>query len=610
MNQRLSEKLSMVPDAPGVYLMKDAQGTVIYVGKARSLKKRLGSYFRASGPSDIKTGVMVGKIDAFETILTASEKEALILEETLIKRHRPRYNVILKDDKRYPSLRLDTTHPWPNLTVVRKIRNDGARYFGPYASAQAVRETLNLINKTFRLRKCKNREMATRTRPCLHHQMDRCLAPCCLPVDSEAYRETVREVTLFLRGRTRDLVLQIRRRMEKAAAAQDFEAAATLRDRMFALERTLERQVVVTNDFVDRDVLVTARSEVLTVVTVMSVRGGSLVGSRHFDGPPSPGDDGEILSSFIRQYYESVPFIPSSVLMGDLPEETALLESWLGERKGRRVHLHRPRRGEKFRLLQLARQNAANALEERLEARTGERELLTRLQKHLAMERLPRRIECIDNSNTAGTAPVSARVVFVDGRAEKSAYRTYGIETVTGPDDYATMAEVLRRRFRDMASEPLPDLMLIDGGRGQLSTAVSVLGEMGFDGRFTVAGIAKKDEARGEPLDRIFLPGRVNPVQFGRDGDLLLFLQRIRDEAHRFAIAFHRKRRGRAAIRSALDNIAGIGPKRKAMLLARYGHVDAIRHAAVEEIADLPGMTPRLAQNLKDGLASRRNGTP
>ena len=247
------------------------------------------------------------------------------------------------------------------------------------------------------------------------------------------------------------------------------------------------------------------------------------MGSRHFDGPPSPGNDVEILSSFIRQYYASVPFIPSSVLLADLPEETDLLESWLGARKGRRVRLHRPRRGEKFRLLELARQNAANALKEKMAARAGERDLLTRLQKHLAMARMPRRIECIDNSNTAGTAPVSARVVFVDGRAEKSAYRTYGIETVTGPDDYATMAEVLRRRFRDLEAEPLPDLMLMDGGRGQLGTAVTVLREMGLDGRFTVAGIAKKDEARGEPLDRIFLPGRVNPVQFGRDGDLLLF---------------------------------------------------------------------------------------
>lgn len=602
MNTTLTEKLSRVPDTPGVYLMKDADGTVIYVGKARSLKKRLASYFKASGPADTKTGVLVGKINTFDTILTATEKEALILEETLIKRHRPRYNVILKDDKRYPSLRLDITHPWPNLTVVRKIRKDGAMYFGPYSSALAVRETLNLINKTFRLRKCKNRDMATRTRPCLHYQMGRCMGPCCLAVDPAAYRGIVQEVVLFLKGRTRELIDRVRQRMATEAGLQNFESAATLRDQMFALEKTLERQVAVTNDFSDRDVLATARSERLTVITVMRVRTGSLVGSRNFDLSPSPADDAEILSSFIRQYYAAIAFIPPSVLVSHLPEDVDLLDRWLSEQKGNRVRLHRPMRGEKVRLMALAGQNAANALKEHTEALRGASALLGRLADRLGMDRPPRRIECVDNSNTAGTAPVSSLVVFVNGRAEKSAYRTYKIRTVAGPDDYATMAEVLQRRFRTGWSGNLPDLLMMDGGRGQLNIAVAVLKEMGLDGAFLVAGIAKKDEARGEPQDRIYLPGRTNPVNFTRDADLLLFLQRIRDEAHRFAIAYHRKLRGRAAVRSALDGIAGIGPKRKTALLKHFGDVEGIRAASVHELEKLPGMNRKLADDLKKAL--------
>ena len=488
---------------------------------------------------------------------------------------------------------------------MRKIQKDGAIYFGPYASAMAVRETLSLINKTFKLRKCKNREMATRTRPCLHHQMGRCLAPCCLEVDPGTYQEAVREVILFLKGRTRELMGRIRQRMEAAAEAQDFESAAGFRDQMFALEKTLERQVVVANDFSHRDILAVARGEELTVITVLGVRSGAVVGSRHFDTAPSPAQDGEILSSFIRQYYAKVPFIPRSILISQMPEDAALLDAWLSEQKGKQVHLHQPRRGEKVRLLELGIQNANNALKERTEALQGATALLGRLEKRLSMDRPPLRIECIDNSNTAGTEPVSALVVFVGARAEKNAYRRYKIKTVDGPDDYATMAEVLGRRFRSGAGEEsLPDLLMVDGGRGQLNIAVAVLGQLGLDGAFAVAGIAKKDERRGEVRDRIFLPGRINPVNFGRDGDLLLFLQRIRDEAHRFAITFHRKRRGRAAVRSALDGIAGIGPKKKAMLLGRFGDVKGIRAASVEDLQSLPGISLELAENVKKALAS------
>jgi excinuclease ABC subunit C len=608
MKRKLTEKLVLTPDSPGVYLMKDADGAVIYVGKARSLKKRLASYFRPTGSVDLKTGVLVGKIDTFDTILTANEKEALLLEETLIKRHRPRYNVVLKDDKRYPSLRFDITHPWPDLRIIRKTKNDGALYFGPFSSAHAVRSTLNLINKTFKLRKCKNREMQTRTRPCLHHQMQRCWAPCCLDVSPEAYRGVVQEVILFLKGRTPGLIREIRTQMKALADAFEFEKAAELRDKIFALEKTLERQVAVTNDFVDRDVLATVRADALGVVTVMRVRGGSLMGSQNYEIPPSLAMDTEVFSSFVRQYYRYSHRIPREILVPHLPEDAALLEDWLSEKKEKRVRMRWPRRGKKVLLIQLAEQNAQIALKEKIEAGKGAMALLGRLERRLKLKRLPRRIECFDNSNISGTAPVASQVVFVDGRAEKKSYRTYKIRTVYGPDDYASMAEVLRRRFSPdrTAPQPQPDLLLVDGGRGQLNIALAVLEEMALAGRFAVAGIAKKDEHRGEDQDRIYLPGRANPVNFGRDGDLLLFLQKIRDEAHRSAINFHRKRRTRSAMGSALDTIAGIGPKRKVLLLRHYGSIKKIRAASAEEMAGLPGMSRKAADAVRTAL--KENG--
>ncbi len=604
MMTELIEKLPRVSTGPGVYLMKDAGGKVIYVGKAANLKKRLTSYFKNRNGKDLKTGILVKKIATFETLLTQTENEALILESNLIKRHRPRYNVILKDDKRYPSLRLDVQNPFPALSIVRKPETDGALYFGPFSSANGARQTLHFIEKTFGLRKCRNRRLKERTRPCINYQMGACLAPCSKQVDPETYGAIVREVILFLRGRTPELVRTLKARMAAAAGERDFEAAAVLRDRMFALQRTLEKQVAVTTDFQDRDVLATVRDENLSLVTLLSVRGGYLMGMRHFRFEEALASPEEAIAAFIRQYYESNRFIPNEVLTPAALEEGDLLAERLTAAKGRRVHVLWPRRGERAALLRMAQENARDALEEWITERSADIGLLTRVQKRLRLEKMPLRIECVDNSNISGTHPVSALVAFAQGRPDKSGYRKYRIKSVGDlNDDYACMAEVLKRRYgKGEASEPFPDLLLVDGGKGQLNIALAVMDELAVSDRFEVAAIAKKDEEKGETEDKIFRPGRSNPILFGRDRDPLFLLQRIRDEAHRFAITFHRKRRAKSALTSVLDDVKGIGKKRKTALLRHFGSLRKIREATVEELGAVPGMNDAAARTLKATL--------
>lgn len=602
----LREMLPRVSDGPGVYLMRDIDGEIIYVGKARSLKKRLGSYLSKAGRSDVKTEVLIGKIADIETIVTSSEKEALILESNLIKRHRPRYNVDLKDDKRYPLLRLDITHPYPRLSIVRKPKKDGALYFGPYASAHAVRQTLKVINKTFMLRKCTEREFKIRTRPCLHCQMQGCLAPCCRDVDRDDYDHMVKEVILFLKGKTPILIRDIKKTMLAAAENHDFEHAARLRDKMFALEKTVEKQVAVSTDFKDRDVIACARTPDFSLVTMLFVRSGFLQGSRTFTFSPTIADDGELIAAFIRQYYPSAQFIPKEILVTDMPEDAAFLEERLHELQGAKVFIRKPMRGAKKRLVEMAIQNVEQDLEERSESQSGRRALIRRLQNRLRLQNPPRRIECFDNSNLAGTSSVASMVVFSDGNPDKSAYRLYRIKGVSGPDDYAMMNEVLRRRFA--GNEAYPDLLIVDGGKGQLNIARAVIGDLGLKDRFDIIGIAKKDPDRGESEDRIFKAGRANPVTFGRDADLLLFIQRIRDEAHRTAISYHRKKRTKQAIRSALDLIPGVGTKRKTALLKHFKSVQRIREASLEELCAVPGIHRQLAVTIRENL--RTSGSP
>lgn len=589
---------------PGVYLMKDASGKILYVGKAKNLKRRLSSYFLKSGPADVKTRTLLQRVIDFDTIVTASEKEALLLESNLIKRYRPRYNVILKDDKRYPVLRLDLKHPYPNLTVVRKIGKDGAAYFGPFASAHAVRETLKFINKHFRLRKCKNREFTQRTRPCLHYQMDACYGPCCLDVKQAFYRKIVDEVILFLKGRTPELIRKIRAEMEEAVQRLAFEEAAQLRDRMHAMEMTLEKQRAVTRDLYDRDIIQMATVGSLTMINILSIRGGYLQGSRNFDIPETLSDPAELLSGVIRQSYPHGVQCPKEILVPWRPTDAALLEDWFRSEHGRRVNIIQPQRGEKKRLLDLGRRNAETALQERMAETARTRTLMERLGRRLSMGKAPRRIECFDNSNLFGQSPVAAMVVFEDGHPRRDHYRKFAIRTVGKPDDYASMDEILSRRFARHRDWPLPDVLLLDGGKGQLNIAVDIIRRLDMEGRFTVAAIAKKEPERGDTQDKIYIPRRANPLNFSGDEEALLFLQRVRDEAHRSAIRFHRHKRRQKAFVSELDGIPGIGPKRKQALLRHFGGVNAIRAATLDELSALPGMNRKAARALRERLSS------
>ena len=603
----IKNKLARVSSQSGVYLMKDVYGKVIYVGKARNLKKRLASYFARIGNNtsrtDMKTEILIRNISDFDTIITDNEKEALILESNLIKRYKPRYNVILKDDKRYPSLRLDIKNPYPNLMVVRKIAKDGALYFGPFSSSAAVQKTLKIIHKTFRLRKCKQKDFNRRTRPCLNYQIGSCLGPCCLEVDNKIYDNIVKEVVLFLKGKTPDLIKKIKQEMISAAKVHDFEKAAVLRDKMFALEQTLEKQVAVTNDFKDRDVLGISRSDENSMLTILFIRSGFLIGTRNFEFSKTMSTESEMISEFIRQYYDTTRFVPKEILTPKPLEDAFLTEEMLSTIKGQKVKILSPKRGEKFRLIKMADQNAKNSLRERIAEVSKNTQLLVRLQQRLKMNRMPFRIECFDNSSISGKDAVSCMVVFENGKPNKSLYRKYRLNTDTAKDDYACMAEVLSRRYgKGKTSEPYPDVLMVDGGKGQLSIAVSVLTPLKLEKKIQLISIAKRNEKKGETQDKIYKPGQANPVNFGREGDLILFLERIRDEAHRFAISFHRKRRVKTLIHSSLDSIQGVGEKRKLILLKHFRSIKKIRAATLEELSALPGINYKIAEKIKNSL--------
>jgi excinuclease ABC subunit C len=602
-----TEEVRHVVSLPGVYLMRDKEGGILYVGKARNLKKRLQSYFQANRPHDPKTALMLSKVASFDTLSTHTEKEAFILESNLIKRHRPRYNVNLKDDKRYPSLKLNINDPYPTLTIVRKIGSDGALYFGPYASSGAVRQTIKFINKTFKLCKCRCETFKKRTRPCLNFQMGLCMGPCFMDIDPGLYREVVKEVVAFLRGRTPALIRKIKKQMLEAAQNQAYERAAMLRDKLFALEQTLEKQVSVTADHKDRDVVGITIEDDLSVITLLRIRGGYLLGSRHFSFENAVGSEQDQIDAFLRQYYESAPHVPKEVVVSHLPVDKDLVEELLSDQKNAKVTITAPQRGDKEKLVQMAVQNAHQALKEKRRLIDSQLDLLERLQKRLHLKRLPQRIECFDNSSLGGTEPVSGMVVFAHGAPQPSGYRRYKLVSSQKSDDYAYMAEVLRRRFSKVDDHnPLPDLLLVDGGKGQLNVAIAILLDLDLIEAFDVAGIAKKDPFVGEHQDKIYLMGRANPVQFGRDQDLLLFLQRIRDEAHRWAITFQRKRRHGNTLHSLLDEIDGVGPARKTQLLKYYGSLNNIAAASLTELQSQPGISERLAKTIKAALSAEK----
>jgi excinuclease ABC subunit C len=569
----LQDKLDTLPSSPGVYLMKDATGNILYVGKGKDLRKRVFSYFREKEHQSPKTRVLVSKISDVEFILTGSEKEALILESNLIKRHRPRYNVLLRDDKRYLVLRLDPKEEYPRLSLVRRIRKDGAHYFGPYASANAVRQTLKVLHGMFPLRQCSGTKFRQRARPCLNHQMGRCLGLCVGAISPEEYGPVVEEAVLFLKGRTQDLHEKLRQEMERAADRLEFEKAAMYRDRLNAVEKTLEKQLMVSARFRDQDVVGTHEAGDNLGLAVLFVRGGRMVGSRCFVFKKPQSSSSEVVRAFILQYYEAGKPIPEELLISEPLVEQELLAEWLSDLKGKRVGVRLPQRGEGRQLLAMAAHNAANYLRSEMTRATDPMPALDRLRQRLGLESIPHRLECIDISNFRGKFPVGSLVVFRDGEPDKSAYRRYRIKTVDRIDDTAMMAEVLDRRFTDVRKEQvLPDLLVVDGGKAQLNQALAVLRELELADLVPVVALAKKPKTttQAEAND---LPGRKNPLELKKDPPLLFLLSRLRDEAHRFAISYYQKRHRKQTLRSRLDEIRGIGPKRRRDLILHFGSV-------------------------------------
>ncbi|WP_432821951.1 excinuclease ABC subunit UvrC [Trichloromonas sp.] len=597
--------LKKIPAAPGVYLMKGAEGVVLYVGKAKHLRNRLRSYFSAAGDGRAHIRFLMARVRDIETIVTDTEKEALILENTLIKQHRPRYNITLRDDKTYVSLRLDLAEEFPALQVVRKVRRDGALYFGPFASSSAVRDTLKEIYRIFPLRHYPIGVCRQRGRPCLFFQIGQCSAPCHDRISAREYRELVDGVIALLSGRESDVLQVLRQKMLTASSSLRFEEAARLRDQIRSIEQTVERQKVVTPAGGDQDVLGLHREGGQVEVAILFIRQGKLVDRRSF-AIDWKLDEDELLSSFLQQFYGREVLIPDQLLLPLLPEGAATLADWLGDRKGRKVEVLAPQRGAKRELVELADRNARESFRERGSRREAIEGVLVELRQRLHLDRLPRRMECYDISNVQGQQSVGSMAVLLDGEPAHAEYRQFKIRTVTGADDFASLYEVLQRRLsRGRDDGLLPDFILIDGGKGQLGVVDRVLAELGLAGRIDCAGIAKSRvmaNVRGRALERseerFFLPGRKNPVLLRQGSPALFMLERLRDEAHRFALAQHRKLRSKAALASVLEEIPGVGPARRKGLLRHFGSLKRIREATLEELLRVPGLPEPVARGL------------
>jgi len=598
------EQLKAVPDSPGIYLFKDNEGKVIYVGKAANLKNRVRSYFGSPRKLPSKTQQLVSRIEDFDFVVTNSEQEALILESDMIKRHTPQYNVRLKDDSSFPYLKIDVNNEWPVVCITRRVEKDGARYFGPYANAGSVRRTLRLIKKIFPFRSCDKCIDGKDKRPCLDYYIRRCLAPCTGAVEKREYDDVISQVILFLQGRQELVLRELKVRMQAAAAQLQFEKAALLRDQIEAIEEVIEGQRIATTLRGEKDVIGLAQNEDQAYVELFSVRNNKLIGQDRFVMEGTLGESPEqILTGFVKQYYASAAYIPRLILLQHPVGEPVVLAEWLEGRRGNRVEFQVPQRGAKKKLVDSAAENAARGLE-LAQAREMKTEVISaglrELKERLHLPRMPRRIECYDVSNIQGALAVSSMVVLEKGWSRPAHYRRFRIKTVAGADDYAMIQETLRRRFKrgltgEGAWAVVPDLVLIDGGRGQLNAALQVKKELGLDS-VPMASLAKQNE-------EVFIPGAPQPVHLAKDSAALHILQRARDEAHRFAISYHRKLRHKEAIASALDDIPGIGPRRKRALLRKFGSVEAIRQASLDDVSKTEGITPALARKVKDGLA-------
>lgn len=615
-NKDLLSQLDCLPNKPGCYIMKDGEGKVIYVGKAVNLRNRVRSYFHANLP-DNKTRQLVRHIVDFEWIVVGSELEALILEMNLIKRYRPQYNIRMKDDKRYPYIKIHWNEAFPKVTVTRQIAEDGARYYGPYTSVWAVYQTLDVLRRIFPYLTCDRQITGHDTRACLYYDIKRCLAPCIGAVNQEQYRQMIDDLSKFLEGHSEAIVTHLQEEMARASEEMRYEKAATIRDQLRAIEQIVARQkVVFAADYIDSDVVAMARSNGEACVEVFFIRGGKLIGREYFvmEGA-SDTPDASVLAEFLKQFYDETPKVPGQLLLPTEVEEAHIIREWLNTRRGEKVEIRVPREGQQRELVKMAAENAAEtlaALKARWDNDTHRQELaLNELQTSLGLAEPPNRIECYDISNTQGTNAVGSMVVFEQGAPKKAHYRRFNIRTVQGPDDFASMEEVLKRRFGrwklsqdpesvvgkkpDPSFQRLPDLLIVDGGKGQLGRAVKVLDDYGLRGQIPVAGLAKQEE-------ELFVPERPASILLPRSSQGLYLIQRIRDEAHRFAITAHRARRDKQGVASKLDSIPGIGPNRRRALLTHFGSIEDIRNASLEELQQTPGITLKLAQTIKENL--------
>jgi excinuclease ABC subunit C len=605
------EFFERIPTLPGVYLMKDSNETIIYVGKAKSLRTRVRQYFRTGGDSRffVAAGLLGRVLADIETVVVENEKEALLLENHLIKKHQPRFNVNLRDDKQYLVLRIDPRKRYPRVEVVRNIKDDGARYFGPYHSATSCRETLRTLNRHFQLRTCTDHVLNTRTRPCLQYQIKRCPGPCVFPVPEETYTEQVEDVMMFLQGKNAKLVSRLRQRMTTKSSNEEFEAAAQIRDSIHAVEKSLAKQNIVQENFVDQDVFGMYREADVVEVVVMFIRGGKLVGRRSFRERDQEFPDAQVMANFVQQYYALGTFIPDEVVAGVDIDDKQVLAEWLSTGRGRKVKILHPQRGTRVRLVELADKNAASSSASRSTRDSDAAAGLEKLRKRLSLKRFPRRIECFDVAHIQGASTVASMVVFIDGVSERSLYRKFKVKSVSN-DDFASMYEVVTRRFRRAANGDdgweAPDLLVLDGGKGQLNSALAALGDLDIaitaDKGFDVIGLAKarEDQEGTAQPDRVFLRNIKDPIRLRPNTTELYLLARVRDEAHRFANTFHRQSRKKSALRSTLDDVPGIGAKRRKELLRHFGSVKAVRAATVEDLARVDGMTAKAAEAVRN----------
>ena len=620
-SERIQELLKNLPTKPGVYLHKDADGNVLYVGKANNLRNRVRSYFHTNVDS-IKTQRLRRQIADIEVITTESELEALLLEMTLIKQHRPQFNVRLKDDKRYPYIKVHWADAFPKVTVTRRMVRDGSRYFGPFTSAWAVQQTLDLLRKIFPYLTCDRIITGKDERACLYYDIKLCNAPCIGAVSQDEYRENIQKLMDFLDGKSDYIVRGIETKMAAAATDLQFEKAAEYRDQLKAIQRITARQKVIGSSDTDQDVIAFARQDGDACVQIFFIRHGKLIGREYFMLDNTEGEsDHEVLREFMTQFYDDAAYIPREVLLPSEIEEANIIEEWLRRKRNTKVTIQVPRRGKKRELVEMAAENAHDTLATLRQQWAADRSkhvlAITELQDALRLPAPPARIECYDISHTQGTQTVGSMVVFVQGAPQKSDYRRFNVQTV-GNDDYGAMREVLTRRFqryrdtlagelhdpseikarseRPTAWAILPDLLLIDGGKGQLAVGLEVLREFDLEGEVPIASLAKQEE-------EIFVPDRPQSVLLPRRSEALYLVQRVRDEAHRFANEGHRKQRSKVGVASILDSVPGVGPRRRQLLLTRFGSLEALRDASVEEIAAVPGIPYEVAEGIKSHLA-------